>query len=59
MPRQRELFDIAAKILAETEKAFLLDDGTKREWVPKSQVEEHGDGTFTMPMWLAKDKGFV
>lgn len=59
MPREPELFDLAAEVKAETEKAWRLFDGIKTEWVPKSQVEANGDGTFTMPMWLAKDKGFV
>lgn len=30
-----------------------------RVWVPKSQVENNEDGTFTMPEWLALDKGFI
>jgi hypothetical protein len=30
-----------------------------RATVPKSQVEQNDDGTFTMPEWLAKDKGFI
>ena len=54
-----ELIDIAAEIKAETERAYRLYDGSKTEWVPKSQVEKNGDGTFTMPQWLAKDKGFI
>jgi hypothetical protein len=53
------LTDIAAEIKVETEKAYRLFDGAKTEWVPKSQVENNGDGTFTMPEWLAKDKGFI
>lgn len=53
------LVDIAADLRHETPKAFLLHDGIKTEWVPKSQVENNGDGTFTMPEWLAKDKGFI
>jgi hypothetical protein len=53
------LFDMAAEIRRETDKAWLLFDGTKEAWVPKSQVEDNKDGTFTMPEWLAKDKGFV
>jgi len=60
MPRKgSEVIDIAATIVAETEKAWRLFDGTKKEWVPKSQVEQNPDGTFTMPEWLAKDKGFI
>jgi hypothetical protein len=54
-----DLIDIAAEIIAETEKAWRLDDGSRKEWVPKSQVEKNDDGTFTMPEWLAKDKGFI
>jgi hypothetical protein len=58
MPKS-ELFDIAAQIIAETEKAWKLYDGRIEAWVPKSQVENNGDGTFTMPVWLAKDKEFI
>jgi hypothetical protein len=54
-----ELFDLAAEIRAETKLAYLLFDGNVQEWVPKSQVEDNGDGTFTMPQWLAEEKGFV
>ena len=58
MPKS-ELFDLAAEVQGETDKAWRLFDGSKTEWVPKSQVEDNGDGTFTMPLWLAKDKGFI
>lgn len=54
-----ELFDLAAEIKGETEKAWRLSDGTRTEWVPKSQVENNSDGTFTMPVWLAMEKGFM
>lgn len=56
MPR---LIDIAAEEKGETDKAFRLYDGSVTEWVPKSQVEKNGDGTYTMPEWLAQDKGFI
>lgn len=54
-----KLFDLAVEIKGETPKAYRLFDGTKTEWVPKSQVENNGDGTFTMPEWLAIEKGFA
>ena len=57
--KSTEVVDIKAEIKGETEKALKLYDGSKTEWVPKSQIDIHGDGTFTMPMWLARDKGFV
>jgi len=59
MPKVKELVDIEAEIRSETQNAWLLHDGTKTEWVPKSQVENNGDGTFTMPTWLGIEKGFV
>lgn len=58
MARDR-LTDIAAEVRGETDKAIRLFDGDKTEWLPKSQVEDNGDGTFTMPEWLAKEKGFI
>jgi hypothetical protein len=57
--KEPELFDLAAELRHETEKAYLLHDGTKQAWVPKSQVEDNGDGTYTMPLWLATERGFV
>lgn len=53
------LVDITAEIRHETDKAFLLFDGTREAWVPKSQVQDNEDGTFTMPVWLATDKEFI
>lgn len=53
------LIDIAAELHAETDRAFRIFDGKKTEWVPKSQVEKNEDGTFTMPEWLAREKGFI
>lgn len=53
------LVEISAEVLHETEKALLLSDGWTTEWVPKSQVEDNLDGTFTMPEWLAQEKGFI
>jgi hypothetical protein len=66
-----KLIDIAAELRHETDKAYLVYDGrseikkgdTKpsklRIWLPKSQVEMNDDNTFTMPLWLALEKGFI
>lgn len=66
-----KLIDIAAELRHETNSAYLLWDGREeikkgdtksselRIWVPKSQVENNEDGTFTMPEWLALEKGFI
>jgi hypothetical protein len=68
----KKLVDIAAELRHETKPdfkdqgAYLLHDGRVDskgkdicEWVPKSMVEDNGDGTFTMPEFLAMDKGFI
>lgn len=54
-----KLFDFAAEKRHETDKAMLLFDGTKEIWFPKALVEDNGDGTFTMPEWLAIKKELV
>ena len=54
-----ELVEIAAELRHETAEAYLIDDGSTKAWLPKSQVQDNEDSTFTMPMWLAKDKGFM
>jgi hypothetical protein len=60
MTKDIKLIEVAAEIKIETEKAFLVFDGKKEEWIPKSQVEyDQRDGVFTMPEWLAKAKGFI
>jgi len=50
---------IFAEVKKETEKAYRLSDGSKTEWVPKSQVKAQGDGVWEMPEWLAEEKGFI
>lgn len=55
-----DLIDIAAELCRETGKAFLMFDGDREVWLPKSLVEYDPDGgTFAMPEWLAKDKGLI
>jgi hypothetical protein len=59
MMKQHDIIEIAAELRHETDKAFLLHDGDRQAWVPKAQVENNSDGTFSMPEWLALDKGFI
>lgn len=54
-----KLIDIAAELKGETDKAWRIYDGSRTEWVPKLQVEQNDDGTYTMPEWLAQEKGFI
>lgn len=54
-----DLIDIAADLRHETDRAILIFDGAREAWLPKSLVERNDDGTFTMPEWLALDKGLI
>ena len=54
------LIDIAAIKKRETEKGICLDCETDEDvWFPKQYVEDNGDGTYTMPESLAKEKGVI
>ena len=63
--KTQELVDIDADIVVETKDAYCLSveedtfDAPEGIWLPKSQVENNGDGTFTMPRWLAEKKDLV
>lgn len=58
---------IQCTVVRETEKAFLLRDGSNPEresWFPKSEVFFHmrnvktGKATADVPLWLLKAKGW-
>lgn len=50
--------EISCEIITETSKALLIDDGTKKVWVPKSQTICEV-GYIVIPEWLAKAKGLI
>lgn len=60
-----DLIDIAATLVHKTThpdgtaKAYLLDAGTGKAWVPAAAVEDNEDGTWTMPERLAHEKGLI
>lgn len=58
MSGESDLVDITCTLRHQTDKAYLVDDGDKQVWVPKSQCE-YDDGVLTLPEWLARDKGFI
>ncbi len=56
----RETVEIAGEARRETAAAILWNDGTREEWVPKSIGDISADGkTLSLPMWAAKNKGFI
>jgi len=54
---------INCKLLRETEKAWLIDDGSAEIWMPKSQGEmyKREDGTYDLfaEEWILKAKGLI
>jgi len=58
---KKELADIDATLIMETEKAYKFDVGNDEHvWLPKSQCEWDPDNKqVTIPMWLAVDKGIA
>lgn len=56
---RKQPIEIAVETLYETDQAWKLFDGIRTEWVPKSQVKYNGGCVYTMPEWLAKQKGFI
>jgi hypothetical protein len=59
-----DLVDITVEIIHSTEKAYLVDDGTVKAWIPKSvcEVEPAGRPNFwviTIPERTAQEKGLI
>lgn len=63
MKRNHDIITLELELIHETELAYLLSDGTRKEWVPKVACElEEGKGTtcsVQMSEKLAIEKGFV
>ena len=57
-----KLIDLSVEIRHETANAFLVHDGHRDVWLPKSQcevTETRGVSTVTLPEWLAKAKELI
>ena len=63
-----ETIEIACQVRRQTDKAWLIYDGTKEVWLPTSQITDHTttQGLFGekitsvfVPVWLATEKGLV
>lgn len=54
------MIDVEATQVRDTDESILLTvDGDDEEWLPKSLITDNGNGTFTMPYWLALDHGLI
>lgn len=58
MKKNHSIVVIPCELVTETDLAYLVFDGRKSAWVPKSQCE-YEDGELQIPEWLAVDKGLV
>ena len=59
-----ENVELFIQVIHETDDALLVDDGTKRVWLPTSQIysieeEREGYATIEIPEWLAEKKGLI
>jgi hypothetical protein len=59
-------YGLRAEVHHETDRAWLVASptGGPQVWLPKSQVDQHGEDAagrmiFTLPIWLARRKGFL
>ena len=61
MSRGEETAELDFEVKHETENAWLVTDGIKEDWLPKSIAirDENDQGRFTVPVWWAEKKGFV
>lgn len=63
MPSQTGRHSVNCKLIRETSKAWLLDDGTAEIWFPKSQgdLDPRADGTWDLfaEEWILKEKGLI
>jgi hypothetical protein len=51
---------IAAELLGETDRAWLLCDGVRKVWLPKSIVDYDAQAKLaTMPEWLGREKRLI
>ena len=58
MAEDVELVDITCEVKHETLRAYLIFDGDKEVWLPKS-LTFISDGEATIPEWLAMEKGLI
>lgn len=63
MSERVDLVDIICKLKHETDAAWLIDDGDRDVWLPKSQCElelsKNMVCTITLPEWLAIEKELI
>jgi hypothetical protein len=60
MKNNHSIIEIAGELRRETEKAYLLFDGSKEVWLAKALCEwDESSKTMQMEEWLAYEKGLI
>lgn len=63
MSYKSDLIDLKVELKKETPKAWLVHDGDREVWIPKSECELEKDRNnmydLTIPEWLAMEKGLI
>ena len=55
----KQYIEISGEKHHETDVAILWFDGSKKVWIPKSQIEDEGKDFILIPEWLALEKGLI
>ena len=60
----KEIVEITAEIIKQTDFAILIDDGEVRVWLPKNQIEQidrvyENCAEISIPEWLAEEKELI
>lgn len=64
----QETVEIACEVRRETEKAWLVFDGTREVWIARSQISDYVEqpglfgkqvSSIFIPLWLATEKGLI
>lgn len=50
---------VTLDLIRTTEDAYLVSNGERELWLPKSQATDNEDGTFDIEDWLAYKEGLV
>lgn len=58
---ESERVAVACELLGETERAWLLLDGSRRVWLPKEHLIEYDarSRVAILPLWLATEKRLI
>lgn len=50
---------VTLDLIRTTDEAYLVSNGDREFWLPKSQATDNEDGTFDVEEWLAYKEGLV